>query len=305
MGGDALPVGDTPGVRSPNIPEERMLMGETYFTQTFHVLEQEGFLAQACLCNGLTALRHANLGEAQKGLFYSAFFELSIGFERMMKLIVILDHMGRHDFRPPPKKDIEGFGHKLINLFAEAKKVGLSLGIDALDQHGPLSVSYRTLVFLNDFAHTDGRYSNINHLIGQPSSSKTEPLRAWGQLAQGILRDCATTQERARVETSGKLMGEKIGSMVFTLISDLNQATPDLRNLVSNVAALDVASKYATIALVELIVSLRTIVEAVAYRADEAGQKVHGDLANIPAMGEFFEFAWAEPSVVRRKMRWP
>jgi hypothetical protein len=282
-----------------------MLMGETYFTQTFHVLEQEGFLAQACLCNGLTALRHANLGETQKGLFYSAFFELSIGFERMMKLIVILDHMGRHDLAPPAKNRIEGFRHDLVKLFAEVKEIGTSLGIEVLDQHNPTSVSYRTLVFLNDFAHTDGRYSNINHLIGKSSASKAEPLGAWAQLAQGILLDCATTRERARVETSGKLMGEKIGSMVFTLISDLNQATPDLRNLVSNVAALDVASKHATIALVELIVSLRTIVEAVAYRADEAGQEVHGDLANIPAMGEFFEFAWAEPSVVRRKMRWP
>lgn len=280
-------------------------MGETYFTPTFHVLEQEGLLAKACLCNGLTALRHANLGENQKGLFYSAFFELSIGFERMMKLIVILDHMGRHDLKPPPKKDIEGLGHKLINLFAETKKIGSSLGLDALDQHGLSSVSYRTLVFLNDFAHTDGRYSNINHLIGQPSTAKPEPLGAWAQLAQGILRDCATARERARVETSGKLMDEKIGSMVFTLISDLNQATPELRTLVSNVTALDIASKYAAAALVGLIVSLRDVLDVVANEADEVGRTVHGGIANIPVMGEFFEFAWTEPTVLMKKKRWP
>ena len=34
--------------------------------------------------HGLTALRRANLGD-KKGLFYSAFFELSIGFERVLK----------------------------------------------------------------------------------------------------------------------------------------------------------------------------------------------------------------------------
>lgn len=280
-------------------------MGEAYFTPTFHVLEQEGLLAQACLCNGLTALRRANLGGNQKGLYYSAFFELSIGFERMMKLIFILDHMGRHDLKPPPKKDIEGLGHKLIKLFEETKIIGSSLGIDALDEHDLSSVSYRTLVFLNDFAHTDGRYSNINHLIGQPSASKAEPLGAWARLAQEILRDCATPRERARVETSGKLMDEKIGSMVFTLISDLNQATPDLRNLVSNVAALDVASKYATASLVGLIVSLRDVLDVVANNADEVGRKVHGGVANIPAMAEFFEFAWTEPTVLMKKKRWP
>lgn len=280
-------------------------MGEIYFTPTFHILEQEGLLAQACLCNGLTALRRANLGENQKGLYYSAFFELSIGFERMMKLIVILDHMGRHDLKPPPKKDIEGLGHKLINLFADTKKIGSSLGIDALDQHDLSSVSYRTLVFLNDFAHTDGRYSNINHLIGQPSASKPEPLGAWGQLAQEILRDCATARERAQVETSGKLIDEKIGSMVFTLISDLDQTTPSLPNLISSLTALDIAGKYAAMALVALIVSLREVLEAVAWKADEVSRRVHGGRANIPAMEEFFLFAWVEPKVLRKKRRWP
>ena len=37
------------------------------FSPTWFLLEQEGLLAQACLCNGLTALRRANLGD-KKGL---------------------------------------------------------------------------------------------------------------------------------------------------------------------------------------------------------------------------------------------
>ena len=37
-----------------------------------------------------------NLGN-KKGLFYFAFFDLSIGFERTMKLILIFDHMARHN----------------------------------------------------------------------------------------------------------------------------------------------------------------------------------------------------------------
>lgn len=65
------------------------------FSPTWFLLEQEGLLAQACLCNGLTALRRANLGD-KKGLFYSAFFELSIGFERVLKLALIQDHMTNH-----------------------------------------------------------------------------------------------------------------------------------------------------------------------------------------------------------------
>ena len=81
------------------------------FSATWFLLEQEGLLAQACLCNGLTALRRANLGD-KKGLFYSAFFELSIGFERTLKLILILDHMARNQLDPPDSKTVEDYGHR-------------------------------------------------------------------------------------------------------------------------------------------------------------------------------------------------
>lgn len=86
------------------------------FSATWFLLEQEGLLAQACLCNGLTALRRANLGD-KKGLFYSAFFELSIGFERTLKLVLILDHMARNQLVPPDSKTVEDYGHKLRALF--------------------------------------------------------------------------------------------------------------------------------------------------------------------------------------------
>ncbi len=39
------------------------------FSATWFLLEQEGLLAQACLCNGLTALQRANLGDKKGVLF--------------------------------------------------------------------------------------------------------------------------------------------------------------------------------------------------------------------------------------------
>jgi hypothetical protein len=70
------------------------------FSDMWYLLQQEGYLTQSCLCNGLTALRHANIND-KKGLYYSAFFELSIGLERMMKLIIIIHHMSNNNLTPP------------------------------------------------------------------------------------------------------------------------------------------------------------------------------------------------------------
>jgi hypothetical protein len=50
-------------------------------SESFVLFQQEGFLARSSLLAGLNALRKANIDDTNKGLFYSAFFELSIGFE--------------------------------------------------------------------------------------------------------------------------------------------------------------------------------------------------------------------------------
>ena len=126
------------------------------FSATWFLLEQEGLLAQACLCNGLTALRRANLGD-KKGLFYSAFFELSIGFERMLKLVLILDHMARNQLAPPDSKAIEDYGHKLRSLLDATRAVCATRGMTALDAFQGDSLPIVILGFLDDFAHPRGR----------------------------------------------------------------------------------------------------------------------------------------------------
>ena len=66
-------------------------------------------------------------------MFYSAFFELSIGFERVLKLVLILDHMARNQLVPPDSKTVEDYGHKLRALFDASKVVCATRNVTALD----------------------------------------------------------------------------------------------------------------------------------------------------------------------------
>lgn len=59
----------------------------------------------------------------KKGFYYSAFFELSIGFERLMKLIIIIDYMADNKLKLPEPQSIEHFGHKLNELLDATKGV--------------------------------------------------------------------------------------------------------------------------------------------------------------------------------------
>ena len=57
--------------------------------ETYQFLSKEASIASINLCSGLTGLRSATL--TQKPSYYQAFFGLSIGLERLLKLLFMLN----------------------------------------------------------------------------------------------------------------------------------------------------------------------------------------------------------------------
>ena len=228
-------------------------------TPTWYLLQQEGFLAQSCLCNGLTALRQANLGDG-KGRFYSAFFELSIGLERVLKLVLILDHTARQQLQPPDTKTVKNYGHKLSALFDSAKIISTARGITALDDFPDSSLPMVMLRFLNDFAHTEGRYSNINQLTKQGRQASTDPIARWGEIASQIMQTHAKPSERQRAKDAETAAEMAFGESAISFINDLDQQPLDVAALRARAAELDIAAKYAVFAMVTLVAALREVV---------------------------------------------
>ena len=274
------------------------------FSPTWFLLEQEGLLAQACLCNGLTALRRANLGD-KKGLFYSAFFELSIGFERVLKLILILDHMARNQLVPPDSKTVEDYGHKLRSLFDAAKGACAAHGVTALDAFQPNSLPIAILGFLDDFAHPGGRYSNINKLTGHKHQALADPIVQWGEIANRIMQTHATPKEHQRAQLNGHMASAAFGDAAASLMSDMDQRPMDVARLFTRASELDAAARHAIYALVTLIAALRDVIESLCDSAWAANPPSSTGVADVPDMKEFFQFAWADRQYVMRKRQWP
>lgn len=274
------------------------------FSATWFLLEQEGLLAHACLCNGLTALRRANLGD-KKGHFYSAFFELSIGFERVLKLVLILDHMARNKLVPPDSSTVEGYGHKLCSLLEATKAVCATNGVTALGAFQADSLPIVILGFLDDFAHPGGRYSNINKLTGHKYQSMPDPIVQWGNIANRIIREHATPKERQRAELNGQIASVEFGDAAVCLISDMDQQQMDVAPMSTRVSELDAAAKHAIYALVTLIEALRDVIGSLCDSARAANPPDTSGIADVPEMKEFFQFALADRQYVMRKRRWP
>ena len=86
----------------------------------------------------------------------------------------------------------------------------------------PDSLPIRILDFLNRFADTGGRYSNINKLTGHKHRAAADPIVKWGEIASQIMQTQATPRERQRAHLNGLVASAAFGGAAACLISDLN-----------------------------------------------------------------------------------
>src|SRR5438132_492614 len=81
----------------------------------WRALRREAALVRHLVGSGVTALGRANYAD-KTGEYYTAFFGLSIGLERMAKLILVADHAISNSGQMPDEEVVRNFGHKLVKL---------------------------------------------------------------------------------------------------------------------------------------------------------------------------------------------
>lgn len=74
-------------------------------------------------------------------MFYQAFFSLSIGIERLLKIIIINKYRVDNEGEFPEDINLKGLGHDLVKL---CKYLGIEFEDD--------SIHIKLIRFLNDFA---------------------------------------------------------------------------------------------------------------------------------------------------------
>jgi hypothetical protein len=128
---------------------------------------REAELTRQLLAAGLGALVKAN--HMDKGRFSQAFFDLSIGLERLLKLIYLIDHALQSGGSFPSNGDLrKRFGHDLTALHAEALKIRRRLedeGEQFVFAVPDPTLSARIVGVLAEFAKGT-RYYNLDYLLG-------------------------------------------------------------------------------------------------------------------------------------------
>lgn len=264
---------------------------------SFLLLQQEGFLIQSCLTLGLSHLRSSNVSE--KGNFYSASFQLSIGLERLMKSILVIDHMVRNKMSTPTIKEMKKKGHKLTVLFDAVGDLQLPSGPNPVAAFPRTGTAFEILTLLGDFAEKT-RYFNLDSL--SESQSVDDPLLRWNIIYSKILAEDVSEKKRDRIKQESDLMASMIDGLVTVFAHGLDQQPLDVQKMLASPQLQDTAAPHAVYYVTTVIHVLREVLSAISMGAY---QVTAGGPAAIPDMGEFFHWLWLDrPSIVRKK-RWP
>lgn len=148
----------------------------TNISDQIELLGRETELASKTVGDGLTLLRKYSFGGF--GYFYSGIFSLTIGLERIAKLILLIDYYkSNNNIFPPDNRFLKNLSHDLFKLFTEVRKVNSSFGTPVEEAIFQDQITNNILNILSDFARYH-RYYNLDVLQGR-SYSVNEPLARW------------------------------------------------------------------------------------------------------------------------------
>jgi len=275
-------------------------MRDLRFSRTFSLLQQEGHLARTSLLSGIDLLLKANLDDRKLGNFYSAFFQLTIGIERILKLVVITNHMLENNYKTPTDEELrKKYGHKIKATYLHALSVRNKWGDEKLAAPTSGSTENEILNFLEKFAN-NARYYNLRELNN--TTADRGPLGDWYSICQ-------------------KVANAEIGYMKLNKDAERVMYQLDQAGLVGYSARFDfdghpmtlfdehwrmhVIQKTAPHLVWKIIQFIKPLYNALSYIADEATDFENANNYNLPVIPdlyEFFVFALAtKPDTMRRK----
>jgi len=274
------------------------------FDRRFALLVQECHLTRTTLLSGFDLLLKANVYQDKDGFFYSAFFEISIGLERLLKLAVITHHMLVNNYRTPTIRELRGkYGHDISSLHDEAMRImsiyfrGKSRSTSPLDE-----VDSALVGFFSEYA-VGSRYFNLNEIceakLGQG------PVSQWFKLAHEVFRTHTASHrvEKESLDIFYKMDREGIRN-TFTHHKD---ESGQLLMVGDCLYRQLVMTKSAPLVIWRLIEVFRPVYHLLEEMSQTAAthEREHGARTPIiPHYEDFFYFFLATKSDIKRRKRW-
>lgn len=269
------------------------------FSAKFVLLQQEAFLARGSLSVGLTELRNAAFPD--KATFYSGFFNTSIALERIMKLVVITDHMLRNAYATPTKTELKAYGHDLVSLYSSCVNAAAAHGLKNVTMPQPLSLEREVLEFFSEFAKY-ARYYNLDALSTPPQNYQ-EPLARWERVLNMVLTTDAPPAKVQKLRSQASALHAMMKDSVRAIQHGMGGKLLPLEQVFRSPVMHSLATPYAMVRLFNVLTPLLKTVCELGHHGFYGSPRELGP--QVPVFSEFFVHFGGNPAEIRRKKRWP
>ena len=212
-----------------------MSRADPFTIPEWKALHREASLVSQILGSGATALGRASYGNGF-GEYYTAFFGLSIGIERLAKLILVADYALDNSGALPGQAVVRKYGHKLKELIAQTGVIATKRGITVPHIGPDHPICAAVVNCLDAFSDASkGRYANFE-AIGNPNFNVAdEPVNKWWTEVVEPILDKHYRGKRAEhgVKKRAAIIDAMMGDLTLVLhtnetggvMSDLNTAS--------------------------------------------------------------------------------
>jgi hypothetical protein len=205
------------------------------------LLKRECSLAALSIGQGLTLIRKYDF--VKHGYANQAFFMLSIGLERLLKIILIYDFRIKNSGRFPDNGVLKKAGHNIRSLFQSAVDIAKNTG--NYDLYAPLEadgIFDQIIGFLTEFAQSS-RYYNLDILTGK-SNDTGEPLRTWDSVINKIIVERHYKYNEKKAETISNIVSPMEDIILVSFNDEKGRSVGNLKDFYLNGMTVDVKQKY-------------------------------------------------------------
>ena len=266
-------------------------------TPQFLAVNQEMRLGTQAICTGLTSLGQINT--AQSGTYSNAFFNLSIGFERLGKIAFLID-WALVNSNLPSDKDLRRYGHNLQSLLLKTREIRSRCPTFEVRADYPEDEIVEALIrLLSDFAqHT--RYFNLDFIVGGPSVSYGDPMAIWESgVAKPILARHYKDSRRRADEARAHALGTLVQPSTFVrFTAEDGSSISTASGMLQYSSAIKVVQRWAPFYALRLVRFLSYLLIELEGQAHQRG------LDFVPYLSEYVGMFCNEESYLKRRKAW-
>jgi hypothetical protein len=269
----------------------------------WHALRREAILVSQLIGSGVTALGRASYAD-RLGEYYTAFFGLSIGIERLAKLILVADYAMEHGGNLPDQAVVKRFGHHLRALSESADQAANQHALTLEFPKPTDPICWAAVECLDAFADASrGRYANFEAIGNTNFDPSNEPVnRWWTKVVEPILDNHYRGKSaEAGVRERAAVINAMIGSSSLVLnVNEEGVMMTDIATSSERTGQTVWAQKYGRFYTLSIVRWLSDIFDQLVHEG-AYGRKIDA----LSGHNEFFKTYRASDSFLLTRKLWP